>query len=118
MALTADQRLKVSFYLGLRIDDTTPSYYLNTLTAEGETLIGDVLSDLADIDEAIQGARARLKALKVGSIELPGGGELTELRGEGRRLVNRLATLLGIAPLSDVYANTIDGGNGGMLRLG
>jgi hypothetical protein len=119
MALTADQRLKVSYYLGLRIDDVTPSYYLNTLTAEGEALITSILADLATIDAALISARSRLKAIKVGSIQLPGGGELAELRGEGRRLVGRLSSLLQIEPWNDIFADDSGGASrGGQLRLG
>ena len=54
-------------------------------------------------DVTIPGAYRRLKALKVGSIELSGNGELRALEAQGQRLVNALCSILGVESDADVF---------------
>ena len=65
-----------------------------------------LLASLDDVGTRITAAYARLKALRVGSIELPGGGEIATLRSEGRRFSGQLASQLGIAIRHDVWGGT------------
>lgn len=110
MGLSDAQRAQVRLYLGwparflqtdsalelaMRALDTTP---------ESEALVTSLLASLADIDTKLEAAHARLKAAKVGSIEL-NGAELVQLRGEGRRFAGRLAALLGVELRVDVFSN-------------
>jgi hypothetical protein len=53
--------------------------------------------------QRILDAHGRLKALKVGSIELSGPGEINMLRKEGQRLVGALCSLLGVESDGDVF---------------
>lgn len=114
MALTDTQRAQVRKYLGWPARWWQTSSQLeqamNALdqTAAELTEVTTMLTALADIDTRITAAYSRLKAMKVGSIELPGHGELLALRSEGRRYSNRLASKLGVPILSDAWS----GGSG------
>lgn len=71
-----------------------------------------LLAQLALIDSRLFGAHGRLKAHAVGSITL-NPAELLSLRGEGRRLVGRLCSLLGVERQTDVFSGSAPsrGGN-------
>jgi len=109
MALSDAQRADVRLYLGW------PARFLQTdsalelamraleTTPESEALVTSLLASLADVDVKLEAAHARLKAAKVGSIEL-NGAELVQLRGEGRRFAGRLAALLGVEIRVDVFS--------------
>lgn len=122
MALTSTQKAQVRFYLGVQ-DGLQEAWLgftslLSTLTVEGEALVVDLLGKLAAIDDQLEQAPSRLKALKVGSIELSGFGEIEGLRAEGRRLVGRLGAMFGIyEPVADVYGEG-GGSMGGVIPLG
>jgi len=63
-----------------------------------------LLAQLASLyDVQIPAAYRRLKAMKVGSIELSGPGELQMLQRQGRRLVAALCTTLGVLRDADVF---------------
>ena len=55
-------------------------------------------------DVTIPSAYRRLKALKVGSIELSGPGELRALARQGQRLVNAICGVLGAQRDVDVFS--------------
>lgn len=61
------------------------------------------LADLAATETAIRSAWQRIKAVQVGSITLPGAGEVAVLRSEGRRVVGKLASTLGVEVRQDVF---------------
>jgi hypothetical protein len=63
-----------------------------------------ILALLADVDAKLTDAHGRLKAMKVGSIDLPGKLEISTLRSEGRRHVSRMASMLGVEVRHDVYS--------------
>ena len=111
MALTDAQRAQVRKYLGwpARWWQTTSQLEMgmNALdqTPAELTEVETMLTALADIDTRITGAYGRLKAMKVGSIELPGHGELMALRSEGRRLTGRLSAKLGVPILADAWGS-------------
>jgi len=88
-----------------------------------------LLVSLADIDTRLTACYGRLKALKVGSIELPGHGELMALRSEGRKFSGRLAAKLGVAIINDAWSGggpnafasadrMTPGGDSGYIRQG
>lgn len=124
MPFTADQKAKIRFYLGYQerwiFTYTALESQLadGALSAETVTIATGILTDLAAVDASLISARARLKALKVGSIELPGKGEIVTLCSEGRRLVARLASIFGVEVRVDVYASGGSGSSGGVIPLG
>jgi hypothetical protein len=65
-----------------------------------------VLAALEDIDAKIVASHSRLKADKVGSIQL-NRREQKQLYKEGKRLVSRLATLLGTEVRRDVFSGRL-----------
>jgi hypothetical protein len=95
---------------------------------EEQAVCTGLLTALADIDTRITGSYGRLKAMKVGAIELTGHGELMALRSEGRRLSGRLAATLAVDVQHDVWSGSgpqsyasIDGwqsGSDGYVRQG
>lgn len=109
MALTGTQKAQVRLYLGYQDQDrqlsTELESQLGSISTEAETLVIGLLASLLDIDAKLLSAHGRLKALKVGSIELPGAGEIETLRSEGRRFVGRLAVIFDVEPLHDVFSD-------------
>ena len=92
----------------------------NVITATPSGLLAQ-LASLYDMQ--IPAAYRRLKAMKVGSIELTGNGELNTLQRQGRRLVSALCTTLGVLRDADVFAPGIGsvtgaGSIGGILPRG
>lgn len=73
--------------------DDTHTLILNTLSAM-DTLMNTTIPD----------AYNRLKALKVGDIDLPSHGEIMMLRSEGRRLGGQIAACLGVETRHDVWS--------------
>jgi len=73
--------------------------------------IGDdppgLLASLKDVDTKLVGGHGRLKADNVGSIKL-NRREMVQLYREGKRLVGRLARVLGV----EVRGGPFDGGRG------
>lgn len=110
MALTTTQRAQVRTYLGwpARFWQTTSQLEQAMNAVDGEAaelaLVVALLVSLADIDTRLTACYGRLKALKVGSIELPGHGELMALRSEGRKFSGRLAAKLGVAIINDAWS--------------
>ena len=110
-ALTDAQRADCYFFCGwpqrfVQIN-TELEFALNAIVQKPEmqNLLGNALTDsppglLAQArnlhDVTSPSAYRRLKALKVGSIELSGPGELRELCRQGRRLVNAICGVLGV----------------------
>ena len=80
----------------------TESLVTNALTATPPGL----LACLRSVDAELTAAHRRLKASKVGSIEL-NGGEIGSLRMEGRRHVARLCALLGVEARTDVFGHSV-----------
>lgn len=117
MALTETHRAAVRLYLGWSARfhqyDSRLEQAMDTINGlpESAALITNaiggtppgLLALLADLESRIRGAYGRLKAGKVGSIEL-NAGEVSQLRSEGRRVVGQLATLLGVEIGSDAFA--------------
>ena len=109
MALTEAQRVKVRFYLGwsarFHQTDSRLEQAMNAIAAEAETQtqVETQLTALDDITTKLTASHARLKALQVGSIQLPGALEVSVLRSEGRRHAGALAATLGVDVRHDAF---------------
>jgi len=109
VALSETQRVSIRFYLGWSARfhqfDSRLEQAMNAIDTlpETQTKIEAVLTDLDDISTKLRESYTRLKALKVGSINLPGTNEVGMLRSEGRRYVGQLAATLGVEVRQDVF---------------
>lgn len=97
MALSADEKAAIKRHLGYH--SVSQSLYpivegfavINTIldgitaTPETETAARAILTRLGNLETQIDAAPSRLKATKVGSIELPKAGELDALWSEVKR---------------------------------
>lgn len=129
MALTEAQRVSIRFYLGwsarFHQTDSRLEQAMNAVDGlpDTQTQVESVLTDLGDVSDKLKDAYDRLKALKVGSIELPGKNEIALLRSEGRRHAGSLASILGVEVRHDVfgtgkgYMATADGLVGGRRNV-
>lgn len=66
------------------------------LPAATEAEVVTILERIEELEDDAHAARSRFKALKVGSIELPGRGEFDSLRSSINHWRQELSTLLGI----------------------
>lgn len=108
MAFSATEKGKIRWFLGY-----TSRFYqvvtqleqaMNAIDAEAEANVRAQITKLDTLVTEIEGARPRLKAIKVGSIELPQGMEIGVLRSEGRRMVGQVAATLGVPVVHDVFS--------------
>lgn len=124
MALSATQQAQVRLYLGYDRgadlhSDLESRLAPGALSAEEETQVGGVLTNLAAVDTKLQtAAMTRLDATQVEDIKLLGPEQLAELRRHGRMLVARLAALFAVEPLRDVFAPMAAASMGGVIPLG
>lgn len=124
MAFTESQRVEIRRYLGyqalFRQTDSMLERSMNAVDtyAETETSVEARLAELAALEANVTACYSRLKALKVGAIELPGHGELSGLLSEGRRITKALAVVFGV----DVLEGAVFGGGssvcGGYMKTG
>lgn len=121
MALTDDQRAQARLYLGYsdasRGDPGALEGALSGLSAAAEPIVAGLLTALASIDAKLTGSWDRQKVLRAEEVTLAGEGELRALRGEGSRLVRRLAATLGVPVASDPF-RTHTGDASGVARRG
>lgn len=113
MALTAQQQSQLRIYLGYpaRFHQTQPELEQAILALAGvpvdETEVATLLTKLTDpttgIDARLADALDRLQASAVGSITL-NAGEVGALRSEGRRIVGRIASLMGVKVRGDAFS--------------
>lgn len=112
MALTAVNKADIRYFLGwsarFHQSDSRLEQAMSALETEpeAETLVLAAVDSCKDIDTKLLDAHNRLKALKVGSIDLPGQLEVETLRREGRRHVSRIAATLGVEVRHDVFGST------------
>jgi hypothetical protein len=112
VAFTSTERGSIRMYLGwsarfLQFDDALE----RAMEAVGndaatEAQIRAHLTEGARVDAAIQAAEARLKASKVGTIEL-NDGEIETLRDRGRQNVGRMARAFGVEVRGDAYSGAL-----------
>lgn len=113
MALSEAQRVQIRHYLGWseRFHQTWPrlEQAMNAIDSlsdpAAQTNIETILTDLDTIEDALRTTHSRLKAMKVGSIVLPGDNEVRALNREGRRKAGQLASRLGVEVEHDVFGS-------------
>lgn len=123
MALSLQQKADVRTYLGwsarFHQTDSRLEQAMSALETEAEhekwitnpipPPVGEprgILAELVLVDAELISAHTRLKALKVGSINLPIRNEINTLRSEGRRHVSRMSVILGVEVRHDVYSGS------------
>ena len=112
MAFTATQRGQIRQYLGwsaryLQTDDALERA-MNAVDGDAvtETQVVGHLTEAARVDAAIQAAESRLKASKVGTIEL-NAAEIDQLRDRGRQNIARMARAFGVEVRGDAYSGAL-----------
>lgn len=124
MSLTAAQETEVYKWLGAtpmwrQVDPSIRNALLSLTTFADvnlEALIAAELTALNDIDAKMVTAANRLKFKRVEDVEFNVGGEIVELRAQGRMHVQRLARLLGVTVRADVFSG--GGALGGVMKHG
>lgn len=132
---TNAERAKIRMYLGwsarFHQSDSRLEQAMNAVDQEVDNssrdlIIGHITS-LDSIQTRITAAYDRLKALKVGSIDLPAEKEIGMLRSEGRRIGGIVASIFGVETRHDVWAGAGNkgfaghdgpGGGGNVMRHG
>lgn len=123
MAFTSAQRISIYQYLGYaaRFHQVYSfiEYAIGSIETnpDAEALVITYLGELADIDTRLTDAYRRIKADQIGEIKLTGAKEINILRSEGRRLVNRLASIMGVVPVADVYGKSTLRSRGNYLTI-
>lgn len=107
MALTEAQKAQVRRYLGYP-DVNRGSHHeiegaFGSLSAEGETIVTGLLTQLAAVQTALQDAWTRQKVSRAEEVTLTADGELRAMRMEGKRLAADLGGVFGLAPRRDVF---------------
>jgi hypothetical protein len=118
VALTATQKANVRRFLGYA--DVSQGRYsdleglLVSLSAEAETQIIAILTDLATIETSLRASWGRQSVTRVEDVHLAGPGEIGALRSEGNRLAKHLSTIIGAPVLQLPFASS----GGGFARRG
>ena len=111
MALTDQNKADIRYYLGYSAryyhTDTVLEGAMSSLEsdAEAETQVLADIVKLQALDTRIEGTYDRLKVLKVCDIQLAHKKEMCLLRSEGRRIVGRIASTIGVPVRHDVYGS-------------
>lgn len=125
MALTETQKAQIRTYLGYS-DMSRQGFQdlegvMLNLSAAAETIVGSLLTSLTTIDTSLADVSS---ANRAGIIEVDNGGVKwadgssagVAVAKQGRILVRRLSTILGIAPASDAFGSAV--GGSGMVGRG
>lgn len=114
MALTDDQKASVRYYLGWpdvnRMADLRLEGAMGSVSTQGVTQITALLASLAAVDENAvtvnSASRAGIIEVDNGGVKwsADGGSAGRAVRQQGRMYVARLAAILQIQPMRDVYA--------------
>ena len=110
---TSAQKAKIRLFLGWSARfhqyDSRLEQAMSAIEGESDDsthdLIVGFLASLDDIQTRLTSAYSRIKAMKVGSIDLPGAMEMGLLKAEGRRFVGQLAATLGVEVRHDVFGS-------------
>lgn len=100
MALTDAQKAQVRRYLGFPDvnRDASLEGVMASLSADGETLVGTILTALESIQTRLTASQGRQSIIQVEDVKFSGGDELRSLWAEGNRLAQDLASLLDVTP--------------------
>lgn len=111
---TNAERAKIRMYVGWsarfhqsdsRLEQAMSAVDQEVDNSSRDLIIGHITA-LDAISTRITAAYDRLKALKVGSIDLPAEKEIGMLRSEGRRIGGIVASIFGVETRHDVWAGT------------
>ncbi len=109
MAFTDTQKAQIRMYMGwgaryLQTDDALRRAYDSVGNNGGadQVLVEAQLTECARVDAALLAAEARIKASKVGPIEL-NAIEIDNLRDKGRTAVARMARIFGVEVRGDAF---------------
>lgn len=113
---TNTEKAKIRWYMGSsdRFIDlfTALEHAMTRVTPEAETLVRAAITKLDDINDVkLPDTYNRLKARKVGSINLATEVEISMLRSEARRIVSQMAATLGVAVGVDVFSGMVSPDN-------
>lgn len=125
MALTDQQKADVRIALGwsarFHQTDSRLEQAMSALDSEPEheAQVVALLAEVVDIKTKLKTAHSRLKAVKVGSINLDGlRTELAGLRMEGRRHTGEMAAILGVERRHDIFSSSGPRGFASVFGLG
>ena len=116
MALTSAQKASIRLYLGYSDMSRQSAGHVNLdgamvgLSSDAETIVGTLLTSLATVDTSLgtveSSDRAGIKSVDNGGVVWADSGQSASINIErrGRRLVARLASVLGVPVLSDMFA--------------
>ena len=110
MALTdaqkADTRAALGWSARFHQFDSRLEQAMSALATEPdhESQVITLLASVADIETKLVAAHSRLKASKVGSIDL-NPMEIQMLRKEGKRFVGKIASILGVETRRDIFSS-------------
>ena len=116
-AQKADVRLRLGWSARFHQFDSRLEQAMSALATEAdhETQVIALLASCLDIDTKLLAQHTRLKAAQYGTVKL-NPYEQKQLRSEGARFVNRIASILGVEVRNDIYSDkkvTTFGGFGG-----
>jgi hypothetical protein len=120
MALTSTQKSQVRRYLGY--PDVNRQWHseiegaMTSLSTEGETFVGALLTSLEAIQTKLSGSWDRQKVHVVEDITLAGHDEIEALRAEGNRLATDLGVVFGVPPRRLPFSSS--SGTGFVLQRG
>lgn len=119
MAFTEAEKVKIRRYMGWPPGKTEPMYDSQIQriqsTAEGGVMVDSssedevrsILADLAQLQTDMKALWPTMEAGKVDELAVDGPRGIVVLRGEGRRLVMDMATILDAQPLRDAFSPSI-----------
>jgi len=110
MPFLASEKVEIRFFTGwsarFHQTDSALEQAMSAVESDADTLAfiqTTILPAIRDIRTKLTDAHGRLKALKVGSIELPEYAEVMTLRSEGRRHVGSLCSTMGVSARQDIF---------------
>lgn len=120
MALTDDQKASVRYYLGWpdvnRMADLRLEGAMGSVSSQGVTQIAALLASLATVDSNLvtvnSASRAGITGVDNGGVTWSAAGNSASMSvaRQGRMYVQRLAAILQIEPMRDVYGVGPTGG--------
>lgn len=108
---TSAQKASIRLYMGWSARfhqfDSALEQAMSAIDSEPDDSTHDIivadLTALDDLCDRLTDSYGRIKAMKVGAIDLPGTNEIGLLRSEGRRVAGRIAATLGVEIRHDVF---------------
>jgi len=118
MALSDADRASVRRFLGypdVNRGDSALEGAMDSLSAEGDAIVGALLTSLGSLHTALSTEWTYLRVQRAEDVTLDSQGAVRALRAEGRRLVAELAAAFDVHPLRDIFSGA---GGTGVARRG